>query len=67
MIAGVLSMSYASAYVLGDRLDDFVSDLRDLLAGRSASGRFWDWPGDTEIIVARRPAAQASIASASTS
>jgi len=67
VIAGVLSMSYASPYLLGERLDDFVSDLRALLTARSPSGRFWDWPGDTEITLARRHPAQASIASASTS
>lgn len=57
VIAGVLSMSYASPYLLGERLDAFVGDLRDLLSARSPSGRFWDWPGDTEILLARRPGA----------
>jgi hypothetical protein len=26
----------------------------DLLAARSPEGTFWDWPGDTEVILARR-------------
>jgi hypothetical protein len=29
--------------------------VRALLADRSAEGVFWDWPGDTEIILARKP------------
>jgi hypothetical protein len=26
-----------------------------LLASRSAEGMFWDWPGDTEVVMARKP------------
>jgi hypothetical protein len=26
-----------------------------LLASRSADGIFWDWPGDTEVIMAGKP------------
>jgi hypothetical protein len=26
-----------------------------LLASRSADGIFWDWPGDTEVMLARKP------------
>jgi hypothetical protein len=29
--------------------------VRALLADRSADGIFWDWPGDTEIVLARKP------------
>lgn len=54
VVAGVLSMSYAAPGLLGDRLDAFVADLRTLLHAHTASGRFWDWPGDTEIVIARR-------------
>ncbi len=27
----------------------------ELAATRSPSGLFWDWPGDTEILLARKP------------
>lgn len=54
VVAGVLSMSYAAPALLGDRLDDFVAALRTMLSGLSPSGRFWDWPGDTEILLARK-------------
>jgi hypothetical protein len=35
-------------------LADFVADLGTLLEQRSPTGRFWDWPGDTEILIATR-------------
>lgn len=54
VVAGALSMSYAAPALLGDLLDDFVASLRALLARLSPSGRFWDWPGDTEIVLARK-------------
>lgn len=54
VIAGCLSMSYAAPHLFGSRLDAFVADLRNLLTSRSADGRFWDWPGDTEIVIATR-------------
>jgi hypothetical protein len=40
---------------VGDRLDDFAGEVRALLANRSAEGIFWDWPGDTEVVMARKP------------
>jgi SAM-dependent methyltransferase len=55
VIANYLSMSFAAPHLFADRLDSFLSDLRRLLAERSASGRFWDWPGDTEIVIATKP------------
>ena len=54
VVAGVLSMSYAAPGLLGHRLDAFVADLCALLHEHSPSGRFWDWPGDTEILIARK-------------
>jgi hypothetical protein len=30
--------------------------MRALLTERSPDGLFWDWPGDTEILLARKPA-----------
>jgi ubiquinone/menaquinone biosynthesis C-methylase UbiE len=54
VVAGVLSMSYAAPHVFGARLDEFVVALKDLLARHGPTGQFWDWPGDTEILLATR-------------
>ena len=54
VIAGVFSMSWAAPHQFGERLDQFVDAARSLLESRSPSGRFWDWPGDTEIVVATK-------------
>lgn len=56
VLAGYFSTSYAAPHLFGDRLGAFESDVRALLAERSPSGLFWDWPGDTEILLARKPA-----------
>ena len=37
----------------GDRVDDFAGEVRELLESRSPEGMFWDWPGDTEVVLAR--------------
>ncbi len=50
-----LSMSYAAPHLFGDQLDGFIGELRALLAASTTTGRFWDWPGDTAAIIARRP------------
>ena len=54
VLAGVLSMSYAAPHLFGGRLEEFSAALRALLARHSPTGRFWDWPGDTEILIATR-------------
>lgn len=54
VIANYLSMSYASPDVLGGRLTDFVEDLRTLLHESAPNGRLWEWPGDTELVIATR-------------
>lgn len=54
VIAGYLSMSYAAPHLFGSRLDDLIAELRLLLEHASPTGRFWDWPGDTEILIAKR-------------
>jgi len=54
VVAGVLSMSYAAPHLFGSRLPEFLTALRELLAQHSPEGRFWDWPGDTEILIATR-------------
>jgi SAM-dependent methyltransferase len=55
VLSGYLSLSSSAPHLYGDRLDDFVGEVRALLANRSAEGIFWDWPGDTEVVLARRP------------
>jgi SAM-dependent methyltransferase len=55
VVSGYLSMSYAAPHLFGDRLDQFVDDLRSLLAARTETGRFWDWPGNTAAVIARKP------------
>ena len=54
VVAGCLSMSYAAPHLFGPRLDEFVVALRELLRRQSPSERFWDWPGDTAILIAIR-------------
>jgi SAM-dependent methyltransferase len=56
VLSGYLSTSYAAPHLFGDRLDAFEVDVRALLTERSPKGLFWDWPGDTEILLARKPA-----------
>jgi SAM-dependent methyltransferase len=55
VLAGVLSTSYAAPHLFSDQLDAFEADMRALLTERSPDGLFWDWPGDTEILLARKP------------
>ena len=55
VLSGYLSLSSSAPHLFGDRLDDFAGEVRALLAKRSAEGLFWDWPGDTEVIIARKP------------
>jgi SAM-dependent methyltransferase len=54
VLANYLSTSFAAPHLFGDRLDAFRADVRAELEARSPSGLFWDWPGDTEIVLARR-------------
>jgi SAM-dependent methyltransferase len=52
MVAKVFSKSSSAPHLFGSRLDEFEADLRKLLAAQSPSGLFWEWPGDTQIILA---------------
>jgi len=56
VIANYLSTSFAAPHLFGERLDAFVTDVRVELEARSPSGLFWDWPGDTVILLASKPA-----------
>ncbi|MFL5735247.1 MAG: class I SAM-dependent methyltransferase [Chloroflexia bacterium] len=55
VLANYWSMSFAAPHLFGDRRAQFEADVRSELAARSPSGLFWDWPGDTEIILAHKP------------
>jgi SAM-dependent methyltransferase len=55
VLSGYFSLSSAAPHLFGDRLNDFAGEVRSLLAKRSAEGVFWDWPGDTEVVMARKP------------
>jgi SAM-dependent methyltransferase len=55
VLSGYLSMSSSAPHLFGDRLEDFARDVRALLASRSPEGIFWDWPGDTEVVLGRKP------------
>ena len=57
VLSGYLSLSSSAPYLFGDHRGDFAGEVRALLASRSAEGIFWDWPGDTEVILARKPGA----------
>ena len=54
VLSGYFSMSFAAPHLFGDRIDDFAREVRELLASRSPDGVFWDWPGDTEVVLARK-------------
>jgi SAM-dependent methyltransferase len=52
VVAGYYSTSYAAPRRFGDRRASFEAALRALLLKRSPTALFWDWPGDTEIVLA---------------
>jgi SAM-dependent methyltransferase len=54
VLSGYFSFSTSAPHLFGDRVEDFAADVRELLQTRSAEGVFWDWPGDTEAILARK-------------
>jgi SAM-dependent methyltransferase len=55
VLSGYFSASWSAPHLYGDRVDEFASEVRDLLRARSPEGVFWDWPGDTEVVLARKP------------
>ena len=55
VLSGYLSLSSAAPHLFGDHLEEFAGEVRALLSSRSAEGVFWDWPGDTEVVLARKP------------
>jgi SAM-dependent methyltransferase len=55
VLANYFSMPYAATHLFGDKLAEFEADMRAELVQRSPSGLFWDWPGDTEIVLVGKP------------
>ncbi len=54
VLANYFSMSFAAPHLFKDKLADFEADVRAVLEQHSPSGLFWDWPGDTEILLASK-------------
>jgi SAM-dependent methyltransferase len=55
VLSGYFSLATSAPHLFGDRVEDFACEVRELMAARSGEGLFWDWPGDTEVILARKP------------
>jgi len=55
VLSGYFSMSWSAPHLFGDRVEEFATEARALLASRSPEGIFWDWPGDTAVILATTP------------
>jgi SAM-dependent methyltransferase len=56
IVDGCFSMSSSAPHLFGGSRDQFEADLRALLREHSPDGLFWDWPGDTEIVIGAKPA-----------
>lgn len=54
VLSGYFSMASSAPHLFGERADEFAEEVRALLRERSPAGVFWDWPGDTEIVLARK-------------
>ena len=55
VLSGYFSFSWSAPHLFGDHVHDFAAEVRELLRSHSPEGIFWDWPGDTEIVLARHP------------
>jgi SAM-dependent methyltransferase len=51
VLANCLSKSSSAPHLFGDRLPQFEAEIRELLAVQSPSGLFWEWPGDTAVML----------------
>jgi SAM-dependent methyltransferase len=54
VLSGYFSFSWSAPHLFGDRVEAFATEVRELLRARSPEGVFWDWPGDTKVIIARK-------------
>ncbi len=52
VIDNYLSTSFAAPDLFGYRLDAFRAELALSLAQSTVTGAFWDYPGDTEVLIA---------------
>lgn len=52
VLSGYFSFSTSAPHLFGERVEEFATEVRALLAERSPPGVFWDWPGDTEVVLA---------------
>jgi ubiquinone/menaquinone biosynthesis C-methylase UbiE len=57
VVANYFSMSYAAPPLFGADKGRFENELRTLLYRHSPQGLFWEWPGDTEILLSIKPRA----------
>lgn len=57
VLANYFSTSFAAPHLFGERLANFEADMRAELTAHSSSGLFWDWPGDTAVLIATKPKA----------
>jgi SAM-dependent methyltransferase len=55
VVANLFSMSWAAPPLFGADRGRFEDELRALLYRQTREGLFWEWPGDTEIILATKP------------
>ncbi|MGC4042530.1 MAG: class I SAM-dependent methyltransferase [Armatimonas sp.] len=53
VLANYFSTSFAAPHLFGERRAQFEADVRAELATHSATGFFWDWPGDTQLLLAK--------------
>ena len=51
---GTSAFAPSAPHLFPDGGEAFARDRRALLAERSPQGAFWDWPGDTEVVRARK-------------
>lgn len=54
VVDNYLSMSFSATHLFGTQLPRYLDELRALLARHSPQGRFWDWPGDTALMIATK-------------
>jgi hypothetical protein len=55
VVADVFSKSFSAPHLFGARLAEFERSLRAELATHGE--RFWDWPGDTFVLLGAKPPA----------
>jgi hypothetical protein len=54
VLSGYFSLSSSAPHLFPDQGQAFAQDVRAILADRSPEGLFWDWPGDTEVVLAAK-------------